>query len=57
MKEIITDFEKLSAWSSEVDPGKGGKNTQEIVTELKNVVDTTQLDESTPSCPVFFAII
>lgn len=38
MKEIITDFEKLSAWSSEVDPGKGGKNTQEIVTELKKVV-------------------
>jgi peptide deformylase len=38
MKEIITDYEKLSDWCSEIEPGKGGKNTQEIVRELKKVV-------------------
>lgn len=38
MKEIITDYEKLSEWSDEIEPGKGGKNTQEIVLELKKVV-------------------
>ena len=38
MKEIITDYEKLSNWCDEIEPGKGGKNTQEIVRELKKVV-------------------
>lgn len=35
VKEIITDYEKLSDWSIEIDPCKDGKLAQEIILSLK----------------------
>ena len=47
IKTIITDVEKLSDWSIEIDPMKEGKLTQEIVLALKETMRANNLQSLT----------
>ncbi len=45
-------------WCQQMNPPAFNRKSQTVmVTELKNVVATTVLEVSVPSCPIFFAMI
>lgn len=46
-REIITDYEKLSDWSVEVDPQKDGKGVQDIVLSIKQTMKKNNLQTLT----------
>lgn len=44
VKEIITDYDKLSEWSEVIDPKKEGKLCQQIIGELKATMRANNLE-------------
>lgn len=44
VKEIITDYDKLSDWSEVIDPKKDGKLCQQIISEIKATMRANDLE-------------